>query len=334
MHKPLTLVSCFPVDQDARQRIGDRLGRQIRWIESDQERIGEDILEADIFLGHAKTPVDWSAVVAAGRLKWIQSTAAGLDHCLVPEVVDSNIRVSGCSGLFADQVAEQAMALLFGLARDIPRAVAQQQSQTYQRYPTREVSGRRVGILGFGGNGQRIADAVGWFTSQIMATDLFHDDVRHPHVTVVSPEQTIAVAEQSDLLIVTLPLLPATRGLVADDVFQAMPNEAIFINVGRGAVVETNSLVRAVTQGQIGGAGIDVVDPEPLPIDHPLWTTANVLITPHVGAQSRHRISRTVDLFLSNWDRFMSGQTLVNEVDKQIGLPRPENRWAPSKNVR
>ncbi|MEM7455837.1 MAG: D-2-hydroxyacid dehydrogenase, partial [Planctomycetota bacterium] len=111
------IVTCFPLTGEQAELIqASADGFDV--VVSSQESIAEDIMEADIFCGHAKVPVDWKAVVEKGRLKWIQSSAAGLDHCLTPPIIDSDIVVSGCSGLFAPQVAEQTMALLFGLIRD------------------------------------------------------------------------------------------------------------------------------------------------------------------------------------------------------------------------
>ena len=109
-----TIVLCFPVSGQDVKRIEASAGTQTRVIVSSQEQIHQHLMEADIFCGHAKSPVDWGAVVRQGRLRWIQSSAAGLDHCLTPPVIESSILVSGCSGLFANQVAEQAMALTLG----------------------------------------------------------------------------------------------------------------------------------------------------------------------------------------------------------------------------
>jgi phosphoglycerate dehydrogenase-like enzyme len=101
---------------------------------------------------------------------------------------------------------------------------------------------------------------------------------------------------------------------------------AYLINVGRGSVVDTNAMIENLESGHLGAAGIDVVDPEPLPAQSPLWDMDHVLITPHVGAQSPRRIPVTVDLFCNNLSRFRAGQSLLNLVDKDLGFPRPENR--------
>src|SRR5262245_15399312 len=130
-----TLVLCYPSTEAHRRPIA-AAAPGYRLIDAGQERIAELVYEADIFGGHAKVPVDWDEVVRRGRLQWIQSTAAGLDWCLVPSVIDSPITVCSASGLFADQVAEQSLALLLGLLRGLPTFFRQQQSRDFTRRPT------------------------------------------------------------------------------------------------------------------------------------------------------------------------------------------------------
>src|SRR5207247_1182767 len=125
-----------------------------------QERIGEEIFTADIFCGHAKVPVRWDEVVTQGRLRWIQSSAAGMDHCLVPSVVESDIIVTSASGVLADQVAEHAVALATALCRSLPTFFRAQQKKEFIRRPTRDLTRSTVGIVGFGGVGRRLAEVL------------------------------------------------------------------------------------------------------------------------------------------------------------------------------
>ena len=131
------IVLCYPVegrhiDMIRRAAPGDEI------VDAGQERIAEALFDADLFCGHAKVPVPWDEVVARGRLEWIQSSAAGLDHCLVPAVIDSEIVVSSASGLFADQVAEQTLALIFGLYRRLQVFLDQQHRREIGRASCRE----------------------------------------------------------------------------------------------------------------------------------------------------------------------------------------------------
>lgn len=325
------IVTCFPLAESQIEIIRQSMRDRFEVIVSDQERIAEDLFQADIFCGHAKVPVDWPAVVAQNRLQWIQSSAAGLDHCLVPSVIDSEIVVTGCSGLFAPQVAEQTLALLMGLIRRMHVFFHAQQRKEFVRRPTDNLEQKRVLILGFGGNGQRIARVLRPMVGSIVATDCFPDP-NHSLVIDQTVENIFPADEfetllpEADVIIVTLPLSLANEKLLGEKQFRSMKPGAYFINVGRGSVVETNSLVASLASGHLGGAGIDVVDPEPLPEHSPLWGLDNVIISPHVGAQSPLRVPRTLELFCANVDRFEQRVSLLNLVDKQLGFPRPENR--------
>ena len=291
-----------------------------------QEELPQKLMEATIFCGHAKVPVDWDAIVAAGNLHWIQSSAAGLDHCLQPPVVNSNVEVSGCSGLFANQVAEQAMAILLGLIRSMRTFYAAQQQHVYTRRFTDDLCNKSVGIIGLGGNGQRIAQVIKPFVPRIVGTDIFADQ-KFECVDEAFPDtKLVEVLNQSDVVIVTLPLTPKTHKLIGRYELDAMRPDAYLINVGRGSVIDTEALIKTMESDKLSGIGIDVVDPEPLPKDSPLWDNEKVVITPHVGAQSRFRLPDTTDFFCENIRRKRAGQTLMNLVDKQLGFPRPEHR--------
>ena len=327
------IVTCFPITPEQVETVRKTAATQYDVIEASMESIGKDIFAAEIFFGHAKTPVDWPAVVQQGKLKWIQSSAAGLDHCLTPEVIASDeIVVSGCSGLFAPQVAETAMALLMGLIRSLPVFFEAKQKREYVRRFTDEVFGKTIGIVGFGGNGQHVAMTLKPMVGRILATDKF------PESTIargyeglaekVFPDSSLnEMLPQCDVVIATLPLSEENEQLLTDEQFALMPKGSYFINVGRGSVVDQPALIRALESGHLAGAGIDVANPEPIEADNQLWNFPNVIITPHIGAQSIHRVPRTIDLFCQNFSRFTSGQTMINLVDKQLGFPRPENRF-------
>jgi D-3-phosphoglycerate dehydrogenase len=291
-----------------------------------QEDLPAKILEADVFCGHAKVPIDWEEVVAKGKLKWIQSTAAGLDHCLHPAVVGSSIEVSGSSGLFADQVAEQTVALLMCLVRSMKTFLKSQEQRIYSRKATDDLTGKVIGILGLGGNGQRIAQVLRPFAKKIVGTDCFPNAPVDGLDQVYPESGLLQVLSQSDVVIVTLPLTDGTRQLIGEFELDAMRLGSYLINVGRGAVIDTSALVSKLEAGHFSGVGLDVVDPEPLPQESPLWDMENVVISPHVGAQSARRLGDTTDFFCENIRRRQANQSLLNWVDKQMGFPRPDHR--------
>lgn len=322
----MQIVLCYPVEPRHIEKIA-AVAPEAKVIDAGQEKIAHEILQADIFCGHAKVPVPWDQVVANGRLRWIQSSAAGMDHCLVPSVIDSSILVTSASGVFADQVAEHTLALLTGWLRNLSTFFLAAQRKEFIRRPTRDLHGATVGIVGMGGNGQRIAEVLAPFRLRLLATDLFPDAVRRPPaVEQIWPADHLGeLCKVCDILILCLPLNSDTRGLINRDVFRQMKPDAVLVNVARGPIVVEKDLVEALELQQLAGAALDVTETEPLPPTSRLWDLPNVLITPHVGAQSATRIDATTRLFAENLKHFLVEQPLQNIVDKQLGFPVPGN---------
>ena len=298
-------------------------------IEATQETIPHRIMDADIFVGHAKVPVPWDDVVRQGRLKFIQSSAAGLDHCLSPSVIDSDIVVCSASGLFANQVAEQTLALLIGLLRGIPIFYRQWQRREFVRRPTDDLHGKRVGIVGMGGNGRRLVEVLQPFRVTIRATDYFPEEKPEGVQQLLPHTELMELAAWSEILILTLPLNAMTRGCVDGSIINTLPKGSYLINVARGACVSEKDLCEALHSGHLAGAGLDVTDVEPLPESSPLWSFPNVLITPHVGAQAKLRTDDTTKLICENLRRYLSGGSLYNIVDKKLGFPHPSVLYKP-----
>lgn len=317
----MRIVLCYPVESRHLEQLAAAApGHEI--VDAGQERIASELLAADIFLGHAKVPVPWDEAVAQGRLRWIQSSAAGMDHCLVPSVIASDIPVTSASGLFADPVAEQTMALLFGLLRGLPTFFRAQGKREYIRRPTRDLHGATVGIIGFGGNGRRIAATLAPFRVRILATDLFPEDRPDGVEQLLPADQLDHVLEQSDVVILCAPLNADTHHMIDAGRIDRMKRSALLVNVARGPIVDEAALIDALSSGRLAGAGLDVAEVEPLPADSPLWTLPQVIITPHVGAQSARRADVTTDFLARNLRRFLAGQPLLNLVDKRLGFPR------------
>ncbi|MFO0905650.1 MAG: D-2-hydroxyacid dehydrogenase [Pirellulales bacterium] len=317
----MRIVLCYPVEpRHVAQLAAAAPGHEI--VNAGQERIAEELLDADIFLGHAKVPVPWDEAVARGRLRWIQSSAAGMDHCLVPSVIASDILVTSASGLFADPVAEQTLALLCGLQRGLPTFFRAAQKREFIRRPTRDLHDSTVGIIGFGGNGRRLAEVLAPFRTRILATDLFPED-KPDHVEQLLPADRLdEVLAQVDIAILCLPLNSQTQGLIDAGRLACLRRGSILINVARGQVVVERDLIAALESGHLWGAGVDVTEVEPLPVESRLWEIPNVIITPHVGAQSLRRADITTDLLAKNLARYLAGEPLYNVVDKQLGFPR------------
>lgn len=318
---PLRIVLCYPVEAKHIAQIA-AVVPDAEIVDAGQERIGEEIFTADIFCGHAKVPVDWDGVVRQGRLRWLQSSAAGMDHCLVPSVIESDIVVTSASGVLSDQVAEHTIALLTGWCRSLPTYFRAQQNKEFIRRPTRDLTRSTVGIAGLGGVGRRLAELLSVFETRILATDLFPID-KPAHVESLWPADRLdEMLSQVDFQVLCLPLNASTRGIINAAALAKMKPGAVLANMARGPLVVTDDLVAALESGRLAGAVMDVTDPEPLPPEHRLWDCPNVIITPHVAGQSSWRIDNMTKLFCRNLRRWSAGVPLINYLsDKRLGFP-------------
>jgi phosphoglycerate dehydrogenase-like enzyme len=316
------IVLCYPVEPRHVAQIA-AAAPQAEVVDAGQEHVAKELLSADIFCGHAKVPVPWDEVVRQGRLRWIQSSAAGLDHCLVPSVVSSDIVVTSASGVLADQVAEHAIALTTALTRSLPTFFRAQEQREFIRRPTRDLTHSTVGIVGFGGNGRRLAEVLRVFKTRILATDTF--PVNKPDfVEVLWPAERLGdLLAEVDVLFLAAPLTEITRNMIDRRALARLRPGALLINVARGPLVVEADLVAALESGHLAGAGLDVTAEEPLAVDSPLWSLPNVVITPHVGGQSARRIDDMTDFFSANLKRWQAGEPLANFVDKRLGYPVP-----------
>jgi D-3-phosphoglycerate dehydrogenase len=323
------IVLCYPLESSHLAQIA-AAAPHAEIVDAGQECVAVELPTADIFCGHAKVPVPWDDVVARGRLRWIQSSAAGLDHCLVPSVVASDIIVTSASSVLANQVAEHTVALLTGLLRSLPTFFRAQQKREFIRRPTRDLHGATIGIVGLGGNGRRLAEVLAPFHTTILATDWFPVN-KPPEVAELLPADALdLILPPTEILILAAPLTEHTHHMIDARRLARLPRGAILINVARGPLVVERDLVAALESGHLAGAGLDVTDPEPLPSDSPLWDHPNVIITPHVGGQSKTRASDMTNFFCENLARYLSGKPLRNLVDKRLGFPVPDLETADS----
>lgn len=317
----MRIVLCYPIEAKHYQQIC-AAAPDHEVVDAGQERVACELFEADIFCGHAKVPVDWDGVVRKGRLRWIQSSAAGMDHCLVPSVIQSNITVTSASGVLADQVAEHTIALITAWTRGLPTFFRAQQKREFIRRPTVDLTRATVGIVGFGGVGRRLAKVLSVFKTRILATDMFPVD-KPDYVHELWPAERLNdLLAASDIVVLCLPLNAMTDGIIDGAAIARMKPSALLANMARGQLVKTPDLIDGLKRKVIAGGVMDVTDPEPLPADNELWEMPNVIITPHVGGQSALRADNMTRMFCENLRRWRGGQPLVNYLsDKRLGFP-------------
>ncbi len=289
-----------------------------------QENLAHELLDADLFCGHVKVPVDWERIVSGDRLRWIQSSAAGLDHCMHPAVIESDIIVCSASGVLADQVAEHTLALLGTVLRRLPVFIEAQQRRDFVRQPTDDLHGKRVGIVGFGGVGRRIAELLAPYRVEIVATDYFPQSAP-AHVDAVWEADALPeLLQRSDIVILCVPLTEQTREMIGELQLAMMPAGSVLVNVCRGDVLVESALVDALKREHLAAAAIDVARQEPPGADSLLWDAPRLVITPHVAGQSAVRIDQMTDFLCENLRRYRENLPLRNQVDKRLGFPPPQ----------
>jgi phosphoglycerate dehydrogenase-like enzyme len=267
-----------------------------------------------------------AAVVGAGdRLHWVQLFSAGSEGCVgVPAVRERDVLVTNMQRISSPEIAEHVLALLLAFTRGLHVHIPAQQAGRWDedalpRERTWELGGRTLLVVGLGGIGTAVARRAKALGMRVVATRA-SDRPAPPFVDrVAGPDGLLALAAEADAVVNTAPLTPETTGLFDARFFGAMKPTAYFINVGRGRSVVTADLVAALRAGRIAGAGLDVVDPEPLPPDHPLWRLPNVIVTPHVAASSDKVFARVLLLAQENLRRYVVGEPLLSVVDTARG---------------
>ncbi len=275
------------------------------------------IAEAEVVLG--QPPVD--AIVGATAPRWVHLTSAGYTRYAVPEVADrlraAGVALTTSSSVYADPCATHALSLLLALVRRLDEAFEDQHgARTWPDAALRErsavLSRMRVMVLGHGAIGRRLLELLAPFRPSLAVVR------EHPRgdesVVAWTRERALAELGAFDAVVSTLPETDTTRGFVGASWLAAMKPGALFVNVGRGATVDHSALVRALASGHLGGAALDVTDPEPLPPTHPLWTLRRCIVTPHMAGGQRGEHVELVRHFLSNLERFTDRRDLVDRV--------------------
>jgi phosphoglycerate dehydrogenase-like enzyme len=250
---------------------------------------------------------------AQPHLDWVQLPWAGIEP--YRDVLDDERRWTCGKGVYAEPVAEHALALLLGLLRGVGHYARQ---RSWTEPVGRNLLGARVTVLGGGEITRSLVRLLGPFGCEVRIVRR-HPDTVEGADRVVGPERLHEVLTDSDALVLALALTPETVGIVDAGTLAALPDHAVLVNVARGGHVDTDALVDALRDGRLGGAGLDVTDPEPLPDDHPLWALPNVIVTPHTAntpAMGRALLTQRVT---ENVARYARGDELLGPVDVELG---------------
>ena len=291
------------------------------------------IADADAFFGKLTPPL----LAAAGRLRWVQSPTASLEHYVFPELVAHPCVLTNMRGLFSDVIADQVFGYVLCFARNLHRYLRNQaagrwepvggeaERVTFATGPGHVTAIDRahlhladltLGVVGLGSIGSEVARRGRAFGMRILAVDPVQATAPEGVAELWKPERLPDLLAQSDFVVIAAPHTPETAKLFRRPQLRQMKRGAYLINVGRGAIVDLADLTEALRAGEIAGAGLDVFEVEPLPAEHPLWRMENVILTPHVAGYSPRIAERHLGVLLENIRRFRRGEPLRNIADK------------------
>jgi phosphoglycerate dehydrogenase-like enzyme len=278
--------------------------------------------EAEILLrgGIAASVLD-HVIERAPSLRWIHSISAGVDRVATPLARQRGLQVTNARGVFSRPIAEYVVLMCLAIARRLPQLLDLQRERTWQPLRGQELGSLIVGIVGYGSIGAEVARLLEPFGTRVIATRRRPElgSGGQPNVEVWGIDRLHDLLRAVDVVLIAAPLTDETAGLVGATELQEMPGHAWLINIARGRLVDETALRRALANGWIGGAVLDVFDEEPLPADSPLYDTPNLVITPHTSWSSDRVVERSIDLFVANLERYLAGQPLENLVDLEAG---------------
>lgn len=278
------------------------------------------LAEADILFDFDQTHRE-DLPELAPKVRWIQATSSGIGQFVAD--MGYGERMPGtvftkASGVHGQPLAEFCLMVMLMFRKALPRMIRDQAKKHWERYAGTDLEGRTVVIVGLGGVGREVARVCRALRMRVIGVDLPDFPL---HSLSPGPDEFCPVGDlqkvlpEAEHLVLIVPHTPETEALIGAKELALMPRGAILINIGRGPLVDEPALAEALVSGQLGGAGLDVFQEEPLPEDSPFWEMPNVLVSPHSGSTSDQENRRITDLFCENLTRFLAGKTMINVLD-------------------
>jgi phosphoglycerate dehydrogenase-like enzyme len=271
-------------------------------------------------------------------LKWVQLHTAGVNHVLDTPLMRSGVPVTTTSGIHVPRIAEYAFASMLAFTYRVPTMLCYQgrgewPTGRWDIFSGHELRGQTVGIVGYGSIGREVARLADAFAMRVLVSKRHTGEMTDDGYSlagvgdpagklpdgVYGPDRLHDMLRQCDFVVVAAPLTQETHHMIDEAALRAMRPNAYLVNVARGGLIDEVALARALREGWIAGAGLDVFEREPLPADSPLWGQDNVILSPHVAGFSHKYDERATDLFAQNLNRFLAGKPLLNLVDKGKG---------------
>jgi phosphoglycerate dehydrogenase-like enzyme len=253
------------------------------------------------------------------RLRWVHIASDGAERVLTPEVAASDVVLTNSRHVFDQSLAEYALGLMLSLAKGFSITFAHQTEHRWVPRDGETLSGKLLVMVGVGPIARRIAQfakALGMVVRGVGRSPRAGDPDFGDITDATQLNELFAVA---DYVVMVLPSAPGTEGLVGSEAIAALRPAARLVNVGRAVTLDQEALCAALREGRIAGAALDVVSPEPLPADSPLWNIPNLIISPHMSGDHTESLQEIAALFQQNLARWQQGEPLLNVVDKRLG---------------
>jgi phosphoglycerate dehydrogenase-like enzyme len=326
---PLNVGLAFRISEDLQAEIA-ALDPRIRLVDISQlggrgaidDATRDEILArigtVEVIVGSNTIPTEYFE--AAANLRWFQAINAGVDNMHGRGLLGRGFQVTTGAGIAAVSIAEHSIGLMIMLARNFHRSVLSQQEGEWKFQCSSQLGGKTLGIVGLGEIGRQTARRARAFEMRVIACRRSVGAGTDPDCDELFAYDDLgALLEQSDYVQLAVPLTPETRHMIGAAEFVRMKPTASLVNVARGEVVDQDALIEALQNGTIASAGLDVVTPEPLPADNPLWSMPNVIITPHTAGAVEGYGHRAIGVFIANLRRYVAGETLSHVVNPALG---------------
>ncbi|HAK47547.1 MAG TPA: hydroxyacid dehydrogenase [Spirochaeta sp.] len=292
-----TVLLPQPIEQEAEQYLLDNGCELIKCSECTVEEVSRQLPEAEAVVLRTGIKFTDELISKGTNLKTISRTGAGVDNVDLKSATENGVIVSSSLGANTDSVAEHALAMIMSLTKNLKMLDNEVRNKGFRvRYtnPSNDMGGKVLGLLGFGRIGSRLADiCYNSFNCRIIAHDEYlPDEVKKKYESWVEFVDLESVLKQSDFVSIHVPLTEATRDMISYGSFKMMKNTSIIVNTSRGGIINEPDLVKALTEDEIGGAGLDVFNSEPVEDDNPLLKVDNVILTPHTAALTKECVVR------------------------------------------
>jgi D-3-phosphoglycerate dehydrogenase len=276
------------------------------------------VADADAVYG----PLSADEFANGAKLRWVQSSSAGVEWIWrVPGLAESDVVVTNMRGAHAATIAEHTFAMLLSQTRGLRAFEQFQRDHEWGRGELRlsAIKGLTMGIVGFGHIGRAIARRATGFEMRVLAVDAEPVPAGEGVSEVWSLDRLDDLCRDSDVLAIAAPITPRSRSMIGGEQIRSMKRGSYILQMSRGGIVNEAALIDALEEGHLAGAGLDVTETEPLPVGDPLWTAANLIITPHSSAASSLTSELVWGILSENVGRFVRGEPLINLVDKKRG---------------